>query len=463
MTNEQHPGRSVLEMSAEPHASFGTGFASTTVSMRMVLYGLSLFALVLTVSLVPATSRGQTVTIDRDRIVRLNSPRASEIVGGVVPLTDPVGIRDCRCEEWEFRGTFDTAGTTASVEFWVGTQMDACRSATNRRLDVMGTQCWQIPPSVVSPLTGVSGTRNFVIRVPMRWIIDPVRGACQPPGGLSSQSSVFFTALMRPPDDMSPAAQVQVTYNFTTPQAPMNVRAEPLEGGARVSWSVGTVSEDGGVPELPLNLRGFHVLCFPRPQGFDAGTDAARCFFDAGLDTITTPSDANDSNDFDATDGNTETDGTNVMDSGTNNPDTCGIAGPPPGFDPNDDRQFDQFRCTTTLLDRTATSTEIRGLTNGMAYRFAVVAQDTAGNRSVVSSLSPCVRPQRVTDFWEHYENRAGPDAARPGFCSIRPGAMGAKLNTAIVVALAGVFVTAMTRRRRMQRLRGDRVSGEQT
>jgi hypothetical protein len=395
------------------------------------------------VLLAAPVARAQTITITQ--VTRENSPRSSEVAGGVVPIEQGVGLRDCNCENWRFQGTFTSPGTVANIEWWVGKSVDACRTSSRRAPSASTPECWQIPSSVVAPIRASGNVFNVVI--PARWLVDPINGRCQPPGGLSSTGQLYFTVLMRPPEDMSPAASQVINYNFTPLESPTNVMARAGENSARVSWSFAGSGDDAGTGSVVTNLAGFYVLCLPRHPRFDAGTpivcgDAGRFDFDAMADA---GSDAGTDATVDAstTDAGGATDAGTIDDAGA----ACGVGGLPTDFDPNNDEQFNQFRCTD-LLGVSASQVDINDLDNGSQYRFAVVAQDTSGNRSEPSAPSNCASPNLVTDFWEHYENRGG--TARPGFCAVHPGFAGTGALAGI--ALGGVALVLLQRRRKRTR-----------
>ncbi len=388
-------------------------------------------------------------------VTRENSPRAAEIPGGIVPIVDPVGRRDCNCESWRFQGTYVPPAGARFVQFWVGTSATACATLMNRQPGLSTTTCWQLPTSLI-PSQLVGGTNSFNVSIPSRYLVDPINGLCVPPMGRSTTGSNYLSVLLVPPDDMSPIGAYTIPYNQDLPISPTNVVAESQENGARISWSLGTISGDGGAVTVPENVRGIYVLCFGGPVTFDAGAPRG-CDASATSDVARTDAadvvDAVDADDVVSTDADDVVTSTDTGTSGTDSAvdeagAACGVAGPPAGFDPNDDAQFERYRCSA-LIDRTSTFTVVQGLQNSVAYRFMVVTQDSAGNRSAVSTLSPCVTPQLVTDFWEHYTGSGG--RARPGFCSVRPGALGGGALAGGVVAF-GIALAAMGVRRARRR-----------
>lgn len=436
-------------MSVRHHAGLRAGLAAA------LLLGLTGLA---------GSASAQTITFSR--VTRLYSPRATEQLSGLQP-TDPIGLRDCPCESWRFEGNYAGLTGALNLEYWVGNTMDACRTAVNRQPGLGTTSCWQIPGSV-HPSDAI-GTGLFNVEIPSRWLVDPVSGACVPPSGRSTSGSLYFSIIARPPDDNSPAGVYTVPYNVEAPIAPSTVTAVAGEQSAMVSWTIGTATDpDSGLSTVPTNIRGFYVLCLP--NGTMTTTDAAVCegslpVLDGG-DADAEAGDATAEASFDAEagldaeasvgaeprldasmDGSSEASAGDASDAASA---MCSVNAFPSDFNPNNEAQFQQYRCST-LIDRTSASYLVTSLTNGTGYRFAVIAQDNAGNRSVLSPVSACVQPQLVTDFWELYEMRAGSGAARPGFCAAPParGARGGGAGAGALLAVVGLALGLRARSRR--------------
>jgi hypothetical protein len=284
--------------------------------------------------------------------------------------------------------------------------------------------------------------------------VNPLQGQCVPLPGRATSGSVFFSVLARGPDDMTPMAVQEIPYNFSTAESPNTVTATAQEGAALVQWSIGTSTDEAGTAVLSPSLAGFYVLCFPGPpNGFDAGTPDACTPVNIGdlgpVDTgITDLGFVDDLGTTDIVESDATDDLVDALDAASTVAAlTCSEVSVPAGFDPNDDAQFNRFRCSD-LRARTETQFTVQGLSNGQPYRFGVVAQDTAGNRSVVVSTATCVTPQPVTDFWEHYHGSGG--AAQPGFCAVRPGPVGWK---SVVPFAFGVAALVAWRRRRAKKI----------
>jgi hypothetical protein len=445
-------------MTAKTYGPGGTHLATVPAAMRFYSVLLALGVL-----LAPALAGAQaSVTITQ--VTRFNSPRASEVPSGVVPITDPIGIRDCRCELWRVQGNYVSPPNGQNLEFWIGATPDSCKTSTNRFSSSNPTTnptCFQINTSAVPSQPVGTGQNSFDVVIPARFLVDPLNGQCVPPGSFSTINTVNLSVLIRPPNEDPPIANQPFSYNLVPPPAPTSATATAGENSATVTWTIGQVTDDGGIPSIPPQVSGFWVLCVPRPPSFDAGTpfvcdsavredatvdvptdiatdiatDGARDVVTSDIATMDVTMDAATS--FDAS----------TMDGGGGGVCTATF---PPGFDPNNDEQFQQFRCSN-LLGRTATSFHVTGLTNGAGVQFAVVTQDTAGNRSVLSPLTACTTPQLVTDFWEYYESQGG--QVKPGFCAVHPGFAG---SSAVGVVAFGGAVAALVRRRRARKTKAN-------
>lgn len=375
-------------------------------------------------------------------VTRDNAARSAELGTNRPSVDDGIGIRDCNCGDiWRFRVPYTPPSGSRNVEFWIGTTADACRNSANRGAVGTAQTCWQINAASGVTTQAVGGANNIDVAVPARWLVDPVNGSCYPPGtNRSLTGQLYFTAIFRPPDDATPYGSFQIDYNLQPPDPPRTVSAAALDGAARITWSV-TATSDGGTSSVSNTIRGYYVLCLPGPPSVDGGTgntvptcssDGFR--FDAGTDASASGDDG----------------GGALPDGGA-----CGLSGLPTGFDPHDEVSFARYRCSA-LLGQGISQVDIRNLTNGVPYRFAVVSQDGAGNRAI-SSVTPCVVPQPVTDFWDHYTRSGG--TARPGFCAVSSG-VGVPVGrrgAAAVIALSAVVGTVLLRRRRASRGAGGR------
>jgi hypothetical protein len=120
-------------------------------------------------------------------------------------------------------------------------------------------------------------------------------------------------------------------------------------------------------------------------------------------------------------------------------------AAPFPGLDVNDDAQLRRWACTPEPLEPAARTVLIEALPPAVPHRFAVVAEDLAGNRSAVAYSGDCVSPRAVNDFWEEYRRQGG--QAAPGACAVAAPGVGAPAAGALLLGLLGVVVGWRRRR----------------
>lgn len=367
-------------------------------------------------------------------VVRTGSPRAAEQASGVLSRDQPLGARDCPCEQWTFEGTITPSSSARTLEWWIATNATACATATNR-YPANNATCWPLSALGLNQTLPIAGNR-FSVTIPARWIVDPLNGACQLPSSVSSGSSLHVSALLRPPDDAVPLGTVPITVQTTRPVTVQTVTASGAESSAIVEWEHLSTG-DGGTAQVPENTAGYWILCLPRIVGYDAGLSGSSCgssTIDTGVSTDATASDDSATSD-DAS--------STTMDSGSGSG-SCGSESLPSTFDPNDDSQLAQYACSPFLSVGTARYT-VTGLANGSSYRFAVVAQDNSGNRATPSTFTGCVSPEQVTDFWEHYRNSPGNPVA-PGACSVRPGSARGSLIAGLTLALGAALTLRRAR-----------------
>lgn len=309
-----------------------------------------------------------------------------------------VGRSDCASNEiWRFRVTLLTA-TTSAPEIWVGNTA-ACES-TNREPSVTAT-CWQVCGGMRQTCDVMlgSGLMTYEFSIPASRLIDPTQGNCSRSdipnrtGGVGNSYLLMIVNNEIVATYTNTATTNAIQYDVVPPEAPTGVTALAGESQVNVRWnyatSTTTTDADGGTTTgAEQNLNGFYVLCDPpNTAAGDGGTDGGIAPTDAGDGAV-----------------------------------TCGTSGFTT-LDPNNAASFAQYRCRgTDIFTAVTRSAQVGGLSNGTYTRFAVVAEDLAGNRSSVSALtlSPCVAPGPITDFWEYYRERGG--RAQPAYCATRPG-----------------------------------------
>lgn len=364
--------------------------------------------------------------------VRSGSSRENEPggVNGTLLPTQPIGLRDCLNEEWSFVVNYAGTGAATRLEYWIGVDEMACATAANRHPVSSGTpRCW--PVSQTPSLSYINPTvpLSYTVRIRSSYLVSPLTGDCSDlqttQGNIATN---YLTLLASPPSDSNIVATYAIAYDIEVPQTPTDVSLSAGEGSVNVQWTyAGTTStttdSDGGTSSsVPRDLQGFWLLCDPPPGGavVDASTGDASVDASLGLD-VETDDDAGVA--------------------------ACGTTGFE-SLDPNDDAQFQRYRCSD-LIGVSSTRGIASGLSNGVAYRVAVVAQDLAGNRSALGLPTTCVRPQPLTDFWEHY--RASGGVAEPLGCGARPGSRRGGLG----LAMGAMMLMAWRRRRSKRWARG--------
>lgn len=394
------------------------GHTRCSCGVAMRLLGLSLGLL-----LTPSVAAAQVFTMP----TRAGSPRENEPggVSGSLRPTQPIGRRDCADEEWSFVVNYAGLSGATRLEYWVGVDMMACAMAQNRHPVSSGTpRCWPIQQSPSLTFLNPTTPLSYTVRIKSRYLISPLTGNCETVD--TTQGLVgtnYITLLASPPSDNNIVGTYAVSYDIEAPQTPTDVTLSAGEGAVNVRWSyagatTSTDADGGTTSAVPRDLQGFWLLCDPPPNAAPTDAGVSEAGVDAGL----------------RLDVETDGDGTSA---------TCGTTGFE-SLNPNDEAQFARYRCSD-LLGVTATRGSATGLTNGVAYRVAVVAQDLAGNRSALGLPTTCVRPQPVTDFWESY--RAAGGTAEPISCAARPGARAS--GALVALGLGSLLIAAHRRTRR--------------
>lgn len=391
---------------------------------RGVHLGTPALLALLLASVMPSSASAQVFTMP----TRSGSPREREGggLGGTLQVTAPIGRRDCESEVWRFVINYAGFGTTRAtqLQYYLGVDAMACGMSTQRYPNASGgSRCWPIQQTPSLTVSNPTVPFSYTVEIQARYLVDPLNGDCSNPSTTQGTAGTNYISLLAsPPSDSNLVSSFPVTFDVEPPEAPFNIAATPGEGGANVQWdytSVTSTSDAGTTSAPPADLQGFWILCDPPPNAAaveDGGvTDAGH---DAGL--------PDEDEDASTGGGTCESSGLELL-------------------DVNNTAQFEQYRCSD-LLSAASVRGSARGLTNGRAYRVAVVAQDLAGNRSTVAISSACVTPQPVTDFWESYRGAGG--AAQPGLCNARPGRL-ARPSALLWAGLGAMVATALRRRRK--------------
>jgi hypothetical protein len=198
--------------------------------------------------------------------------------------------------------------------------------------------------------------------------------------------------------------EVRLSWNYALETAAdagnASVDADVVNDAASDDLGVDVVSDDRSpapddVTRAPRNepLRRFWVLCEPAAAGDAGASDGSSCA-SGGFEALDT----------------TREDSLNRFAA------QCGLDG--------------GVASSTTAVSLTA-------LTASQQTRFAVVAEDRAGNRSAVAIAATCVSPERYTDFWEQYRQSGGTGTATCGASTRSVASQRAAWFVVLGVALA--------------------------
>ncbi len=355
---------------------------------------------------VPAWGQVQFVSAGRR-----GGPRGDALV-----RLDRIGARDCTSpERWLFRATLATPAS-ASPTVWVASAGEC--DPEDREPGSTAPRCFQlcgtdIRDHCAAPL--LAGATQYTVSVPAARLVDAVNAQCPTieetrrvylvvDGVVVARSLLVTIDTLQPAPVGSPSATgeegtARIAWDYTLPDAGSAATDAGLSDAAVVD--TGAVTPTPGVPRVET-LRAVYVLCDP-PRGQESGDAGPR------------------------PDGSV----------------ACGT-GVFADLDPNNDAQLAALRCNDPDAG-VGSPTAITGLRNGVSYRFAVVAEDRAGNRSTAALTQTCTTPSSSTDYWEHYRQQGG--EGLPGFCSVRPGPVGA--GGMCLAALGLVSAWAVRRRRR--------------
>ena len=362
-------------------------------------------------------------------VSRTGSPR------GATTLDQRFGAVDCAHGELlRLRAVLPTA-TTAPPELWVATGHAICDEAA--RTPGLGQTCFPICTNSIRYACTIpygEGATDYVFTIPVPWLVDPELGQC-----LALNDRRYFQVLVNGAvvARVSPSLRI----DLVPPAAPYSVSATraATEEAALVTWTYPT-ADSGLVDDASVDA------------GDDAGStdDAAT---DAGADA------GSDAGAADAAvAGPTEIETLARFWVLCDPPPSVGASGMADGgacssalatLDVTDTAALQRYQCQTATVDPTARSLTIGALASGVPRRFAVVAEDLAGNRSTVALASDCVTPLAVTDFWEQYHLAHG--AAEPASCAVRSGSTPSRGAGAFIAAAVVAFVV---RRRRSRGLR---------
>ncbi|MDD5307830.1 MAG: hypothetical protein PHU25_10960 [Deltaproteobacteria bacterium] len=199
---------------------------------------------------------------------------------------------------------------------------------------------------------------------------------------------------------------VEIEYDLVPPDAPSGITAGFGEQSVTVEWSVGDEAANDAGTGSGEGYSGFDILCWPAP-----GAAAKSLPWNRALPADGGP----DGNADSGADSDADSDSDSDTDTGNGAAD-CGSAG---GFVAGD-AYDDQYVCKE--MGRTDRTADVGGLTNGVEYRFGVVALDEFKNPSVVSEAA-CAIPAEVIDFSEAYKSAGGTGSGH--YCFVATAAFG--------------------------------------
>lgn len=331
--------------------------------------------------------------------------------GGSSTVAGPISLADCQRERWTFR--LVVAGTHTSAPSVLLSRGDACSGPGG------DASCVPVSVSPTRSTDNCPGSTCWEFTISDRWLVDLDTGSC--PSVAGGYTRVFAWV------DGVGVASPRIRWDTLAPAPPASVSAEfGSESEVRLSWSypIAAASTDAGSDVV------------------DA-TDDTGDALDASVDAVTDVVIDTPAADVPATPGYESVRRFWVLcdpvASGELDASTCSSG----GFrelNVSDDATLIRYASQCGEADggvaSTATTASLVRLSLGRTYRFAVVAEDLAGNRSEIARASTCSSAQAYTDFWETYRATGGEGAAG---CSVRTiGDSGAWLSS---LMLAGALV----------------------
>jgi MYXO-CTERM domain-containing protein len=329
--------------------------------------------------------------------------------GAGVSAAGIISARACPADRWTFRAASGDGARTDAPEVWLA----------------RGTTCTFDPsdPSCARA-TAVTPTREascdagvcWAFTLPGGLLVDPLSGACTSGGAGSTAVIVRFgTAAAAFPDG-------RIGWDTAAPAPPSSVTVSAAgESEVSVSWTYPSASADAGADDAVADADVADVTDVGDVMDLSDAGDVA---------DATDADDVADAADADVVEAGVAPspeplgrywllcDPATGVDAGVGECPSGGFA----GLDVDDDRTLEAFsaRCArgSAAISASTSAVTLTGLAEGQPYRFAVVAEDLAGNRSVAVRATRCASAQRYTDFWERY--RADGGGAAPG-CSASP------------------------------------------
>lgn len=350
--------------------------------------------------------------------------------GAGVSAAGVISARACPADRWTFRAASGDGARTDAPEVWLA----------------RGATCAFDPADPTCVLAAVTPTREASCDAGVCWgftlpaglFVDPLSGACTAAGAGSTAVIVRFAdAAVAFPDG-------RIGWDTAAPAPPSSVTvAAAGESAVSVSWMYPSAAADAGADVVDADVADADTSDVTDVAD---GMDVADA--DAAADVADVTDEADAAEDADVVEAGVAAspealrrywllcDPAMGVDAGVG-------ACPSGGFEGlvvDDDRSLEDFsgRCArgTAAISAGTHSVTLTGLAEGQPYRFAVVAEDLAGNRSVAARATHCASAQRNTDFWERYRADGG-GAAPSCAASPRRAAGGGRLALLALVLLS--------------------------
>lgn len=344
--------------------------------------------------------------------------------GGSTSEPGPISARDCARERWTFRLVVDGARTGTPAVLL--SRYDACSGPTG------DARCVPVAVTPTRVTSNCAGATCWEFSIDDRWLVDVDTGACSTLG--EGNTRVFAWV------DGVGVASPRVRWDTLPPAAPLAVSASfGSESEVRVTWSYPTVAS---AVDASVDASDATASDVADATALDAASDIVDASVDAasadvppspGFESVRRFWVLCDPVASGALDASCSSGGFN-------------------GLDVNDDAMLLRYTAQCGESDggvaNTATSASLVRLSLGRTYRFAVVAEDLAGNRSAVARATRCSSAQAYTDFWETYRATGGEG---PAGCSVARthAPRGSFAAVAGLVAALGCAVRRVGRRNR--------------
>ncbi len=359
--------------------------------------------IVLVASLVTSGgARAQTtldggVTLKFDKLFVYNAPNTTPVEPN--PETTDVwshfNLAHCECGlakpdhvESKFEYLITASATTPTlnqpVEIWVGSTCDTSDSrAVNTNL------CHKI--NTISSISTIQSSRNVHVSVPVFDVMNP-----EPSNKTMCMKRRLTGTIWALADAMSASgkldysSKVAIATDTEPPPEPTNFRGAGIDSGVEISWTP---------PSDTSDVLGYQVLCATASNDFSVKkSDVPTKKYMTSTTVCSLPAPGITVNERPISVQASPTD----AGAGASAKPTGGLAA-----------LNSEFLCGETM-SQTASSVTVSGLTNGVAYKFILLAVDKYQN-AWATSFTSTITPAPSTDFWEDLHGN-GSDA-QGGLC----------------------------------------------